>query len=168
MSIVAKRPAVKKGNIITPVKITTKKIETFKSDNYDLNGEEGSINNIIELLNDYVDGDETLDLELNGSTVFSTEINQLPHCCGIYELPNCCGIYELGGISFNTFKDEIKFFNALAICRTGKTLMINTINTGQTATLAAVLAKCSNWTLVKTFVNIGSRNTIKIWMSNNN
>jgi len=159
MSTTAKRPTVKRGNVVTLVKTTTKKIETVKSDKYNLNGEDGNIDDMIELLNDYVDSDEMLNLDLNRSTVFDCEINKLP---------NCCGIFELGSISFNTFKDEIKFFNALAICKTGKTLMINTINTGPSARLAEVLAKCVNWTLVKTFKNSGSGNTIKIWMSNNN
>lgn len=168
MSTTVKRPAVKKGNVVTPIKITTKKIETVKSDKYDLsccqcfsarNGEQGSIDDMIVLLKDYVDSDETLDLELNRRTIFNCEIIQLPHCCGIF---------ELGAICFNTFKDEIKFFNGLAICKTGKTLMINTINTGQSARLAEVLVKCTNWTLVKTFKNSGSGNIIKIWMSNNN
>ena len=159
MGIIAKRPAVKRGNVVTPVKTTTKKVEIVKSDKYDLNGEDGTINDIIGLLDDYIDDGETLDLELNRKNAFYACINQLPHCCGIY---------ELGEIDFSTFKDEIKFFNALAVCKTGKTLMINTINTGESARLAEVLAKCSNWTLVKTFKNSGSGNTIKIWMSNNN
>ena len=159
MSATVKRPAVKRGNVVTPVKTTTKKIETVKSDKYNLNGEDGSIDDMIELLNDYVDCDETLDLDLNRSTVFMADINAVPHCCGIF---------ELGNIAFHTFKDEVKFFNALAICKTGKTLMINTINTGQSARLAEVLVKCTNWTCVKTFKNSSSNSTIKIWMSNNN
>lgn len=159
MGIVVKRPAVKRGNVVTPVKTTTKKVEIVKSDRYDLNDEQGNIDDMIELLDDYMDDGETLDLELNRKDAFYACINQLP---------NCCGIFELGSICFTTFKDEIKFFNALAICKTGKTLMINTINTGESARLAEVLAKCSNWTLVKTFRNSGSGNTIKIWMSNNN
>lgn len=159
MSIVAKIPAVKRGNVVTPVKITTKKIEIVKSDRYNLNGEQGNIDDMIGLLNDYINDGESLDLDCNRKPAFYADVAQLP---------NCCGIYELGSIDFNGFKDEIKFFNTLAICKTGKTLMINTINVGQSAILAKVLAKCSNWTLVKTFKNSGSGNTIKIWMSNNN
>ena len=150
---------LKRGNVVTPVKITTKKIEIVKSDRYDLNGEQGNIDDMIGLLNDYIDDGESLDLDSNRKPAFYADIAQLP---------NCCGIFELGSICFTTFKDEIKFFNALAVCKTGKTLMINTINTGESARLAEVLAKCSNWTLVKTFKNSGSGNTIKIWMSNNN
>jgi len=160
MSIAAKRPAVKRGSNVTPVKVTTKQIEIIKYDKYRINSDdEGDINDIIEVLRDYIDEGMDINLELNRRSIFQTDIQQLPHCCGIF---------ELGSIGFEPFKDDIKFFNALAICKKGKTLMINTINTGQSNKLAVILAKCSNWTLVKTFTNSGSGNTIKIWMSNNN
>lgn len=158
---------IKKTNVgskVTPIKnIPVKKVvkEVIKKDVYSIYGadEEGDINDMIELVGDFIEDTENLVLELNNLTVFEVEVNELPHCCGIY---------ELGKILFKPFKDEVKFFNALAICKKGKTLMINTINTGQSAELSKVLAKCSNWTLVKTFINSGSRNEIKIWMSNNN
>lgn len=84
------------------------------------------------------------------------------------DLPFCCGISEIGSIYYKGEIPGIEYFlDQLAILFKGKTLMINTIQTGDSSAIANHLQKCVNWTKVKTFKNNSTPNTITIWISRN-
>ena len=93
-------------------------------------------------------------------------------------LPFCCGITEIGNLNISNsstknkriFVNEIiqEFFDRLGKKLKGHTFIINTNGKDFCTDLELILSKCKDsWTMVKEFVNSNSKNTIKMWISNN-
>lgn len=88
----------------------------------------------------------------------------------IEDLPYCCGINELGDLECdkNFPTDQLtKILDMYISNGSQKTSIINTNGNGSCIKYEIALAKCKNWTLVKTFKSPSSGNTIKMWISNN-
>ncbi len=84
-------------------------------------------------------------------------------------LPFCCGVIEIGDLKCSSnieLKDLQDFVEGLPTLCKGCTLIINTNGQQPSIMFEKVLPKCKNWVLIKTFKNQG-RNTIKMWVSNN-
>ncbi len=96
----------------------------------------------------------------NKTSIIGFESIPLPYCCGVIEIGNlqCSNNIEL--------KDLQELIDGLPILSKGKTLIMNTNGQQPSVMFEKVLPKCKNWVLVKTFKNNG-RNTIKMWVSNN-
>lgn len=149
---IVKKVAVKK--IPAPVVIKKKVYEDYLNDE--------SYSTIEELVKENLPiGDETeVDVKLDRNCKLKYMEQHLPYCCGIL---------ELGGIQIaNPDTSELtKYFDLLVAFTKNKTLIINTNGRGSSITMEKALVKCKNWTAVKKFVNRSSRNTITMWVSNN-
>lgn len=153
MSIIVKR-IVKNKSLPVIKKEENKYTDLYKG---------GTYSRLEELVsNNIPEGDESEYSVKLGNLKFSYTTQQLPHCCGIIELGN------LNLIPNGDKTTELtKYLDLLVASKPGKTLMINTINFGSCIALEVALAKCKNWVAVKKFVNKSSKNTITIWLSNN-
>ena len=136
---------------ITPIEKESKKLW------YDSDCEEYYFDVNQQLITDNFDS--TFNLEFNGKHIVG-EISELPHCCGVY---------EIGDLGINpTFPQEA--FNELmnGFLTKGYTLCVNTVSvSASNKTWASLLASCPLFTEVKSFVNPNSKNTIRMWISNN-
>lgn len=86
-------------------------------------------------------------------------------------IPYCCGILEIGQLGCtNTIPNNLlaKVLDDIinSNCK-GITFMINTNGVGNSRKYEAALVLCENWTKVKTFKSASSKNTITMWVSNN-
>jgi hypothetical protein len=84
-------------------------------------------------------------------------------------LLNCCGVIELGNLKA-TNVDNVHInhiLNNILSVSGGRTVIINTNGKQDNVLYEKALAVNKNFTLVKTFVNPSSKNTIKMWVSNN-
>lgn len=84
----------------------------------------------------------------------------------------CCGLLELGEIHCSKgipIKELASVLDRAVECvsENKNTLIINTNGKDASIIFEKALAKCKYWTLVKTFKNGNSGNTIKMWISNN-
>lgn len=86
------------------------------------------------------------------------------------ELPYCCGIIEFGDLQTRGNIPQKNFNELMALklhSLSGVTVMINTINSEGLKHFEDLLTKCPYFVLVKEFINPNSKNTIKMWVSNN-
>lgn len=84
------------------------------------------------------------------------------------DTPFCCAVLEIGQIDFSkTTSTEVldQLFNSILTSQNGRTMLINTIK--DLKHLEEYLSKSELFTLVKTFKNPNTGNTIKMWVSNN-
>lgn len=106
-----------------------------------------------------VDG-ENLDLNIDGKA-FGFTISGMPHCCGISEFGNLTASLDL---NVNKSADVI---DCLIESSKGHTVIVNTNGDSQSRRWDSILTKSKYFKVVKKFVNSNSRNTITVWMSNN-
>ncbi len=149
-----KEPITKK--IIKPI---VEKI-TFSSNSDD------SVNKINELTINFDDSDEdeeiSIESNINGNKYFNFSISQLPHCCGINEI----GEFSLtNGFNIKQLTEILDLL--VSNSGSGKTAIINTNGRESSIMLEEALLKCKRWVLVKSFINSNSKNTVKMWISNN-
>jgi hypothetical protein len=110
--------------------------------------------------------DATLIDVVLGNIDLSFEIQQLPYCCGVFEI----GFIRSSFLHKETKNDRIylkQFLDAMLNQYSGTTFIINTNGRTDCKLLEEVLPKCDNWALVKSFKNVNSGNTIKMWISKN-
>lgn len=128
----------------------------------DLNSDDGNYDTLKKLI-------ATIDLINDNYHSYLLE-NKTQINFSISVLPHCCGISEFGDISVNTKSDIqmlTKFLDEIVNSVKGHTFIINTNGIDDSARYEKALANCKNWTLVKTFKNANSGNTIKMWISTN-
>ncbi len=98
--------------------------------------------------------------DINGvSTAIEFEISQIPHCCSIY---------ELGKLIVND-KFPQKGFNKLIniLLTPGTTYIVNTNGKNSSVRWEQLLAKNKYFTCVKQYISQETKNTISMWVSNN-
>jgi len=85
------------------------------------------------------------------------------------DLPFCCGIMEIGQLSLRKEfpKNILKGVLDAFVFNQKFTFVINTNGKDSSIQVEAALKECKNWTLVKTFESPNTKNTIKMWVSNN-
>lgn len=79
----------------------------------------------------------------------------------------CCGMTEIGNLNATDSTGITELLDSIASSNKGHTYMITTNGRNASKYYEAALAKCKYWTKVKSFVNKNSKNTIQVWMSNN-
>jgi len=146
---------------MTVKKIIKKKVTPIKEESepvwHDVNNEESYPAVTKQMIRDSFGSDFTLEFD---DRKISGQMSELPHCCGIY---------EIGNLSIDRVFPQ-KAFNELmnGFCAEGFTLCVNTVTTSiSDRTWASLLEKCPSFTEVKSFVNPNSKNTIRMWISNN-
>lgn len=95
--------------------------------------------------------------------------NTVDLCFSPTRLPHCCGIVELGDLTINKRITQSDFNDIMGAIHAikGKTFIINTNGISNSVIWESLLVKCPYFTMVKSFVNSNSENTIKMWISNN-
>jgi hypothetical protein len=145
-------------------KVLTKVTEPTSFSYRDENSDDtfGSIEELGDFIAEQIASDFTdFDISDKNDNRFSASIQTVAYCCGIP---------ELGDLRCNTgFTDLSKVLDRIASSKNikGKTVMMNLNGVADCKVLSAALNKCVNWTKVKTFKNANSKNTIEIWLSNN-
>lgn len=85
------------------------------------------------------------------------------------EMPFCCGIIEIGELNkIECEKLSQKLFNNLfgfIVTNDKRTLMINTLDTGNSSSWNKYLENCPYFKKVKSFKNPNSGNNINVWIS---
>lgn len=82
----------------------------------------------------------------------------------------CCGCSELGELKVSSgfpVPAITTLLDKLVAQTKGHTFIMTTNGVGTNIPFEKALMKCENWTLVKVFKNKNSKNTIKMWISNN-
>jgi hypothetical protein len=143
-----------------------KKVNIKESIKYEVNRGIKCSNLLERLEEDFLDGLEESNNINFGTDYFDFETNTLL---------NCCGVVEIGAINLSKNfpeKDVLTILEYLLSIYTkdnGKsyTFIINTNGKNDCVRFEQILAKCKYFTLVKTFTNINSGSTIKMWISKN-
>lgn len=89
------------------------------------------------------------------------EVNGLPYCCGTYEFGHLEASLDFPQSAFNSIMEQLLSYK-------GKTIVINTNGKDDSIMWEKLLKGSKMFTDVKKFVNSGSKNTITMWVSNNN
>lgn len=122
-----------------------------------------------ELDGDTIDDiSDIFDSEGNWDLDYVTKERSFNSDFSLEPLPMCCGISEVGNLSVSDNHPKLtEILDVLVASNKGKTLILNTNGDRVSLIYDKALTKCKYWTLVKSFKNSGTGNTIKVWMSNN-
>lgn len=147
-------------------KIKNKKIKEESNEKFIPRFEDLDGNTISESkLSDYIDENDCIELNYeylkNKYTDFKFNISETVYCCGISEI----GELSIEGGNPLCIPGLIKILDA--IITPGHTYILSTNGKNDSLIFEKALEKCKYWTMVKSFVNKNSRNTIKMWISNN-
>lgn len=109
-------------------------------------------------------------VEKEGRKMFSFEINEFTHCCGAIILGTFDWPQKLTPVYWTTVEEDIvEIMNTIPqlTANKGRTLTCTTATKTSSEYLGEALEKCDFWTPVKSWVNTNSKNTVTLWVSNN-
>lgn len=151
---------------VTSIKINKKIVlnKEVKIPYYTNNYTDNEGTSLIDIL-DRCNDDDKLELTIKDISGIEHEVyityNSLPHCCGVYELGELSTSKNIPIIELTKVLDTI-------VCKNNNfTLIINTNGINDSIIFEKALSKCKYFNLVKSFKNANSKNTIKMWVSNN-
>ncbi len=152
---------IKKNKKVTPI-VQSKKVF---SPHFLTTGKEITVKDYLSANSSYIDIDYAYEEHKEVGITFQLET--LPHCCGIHEIGDLSTDINNNNKS-KALKGLVEVLDTTASEYTGNTLILNTNGKANSLIFDEALAKCKYWTLVKTFKNKNSGNTIKMWVTNNN
>lgn len=160
-----------KKNKEIPTKTLIKKdikYPRYTDNNYILDEKEDESDNINDLIRLLVVDDNLEEINLGIKLTSKTQDKEIKF--SISQLEHCCGIFELGDLRCDRGipPTEIKkILDSFIKHNKGRTFIMNTNGAEHSRKFDSGLEISEYWTLVKSFKNRNSSNTIKVWLSNN-